>query len=386
MNVFRLIYKEIAYRKLNFVFSLLAVVVAVSLFVAVFTTGSAYRRETRRLMRNMGQNLRIIPRETSIADFWLRGFSENTMPEEYMQLFAESKGFSYTHLTATLQKKVTWRNMDIILTGILPEVLPADRTHQKPMMFSVKPGVVYIGSEVAEKLSIKQDDVINILGKDFTVAKCLSISGSSDDIRIYGDLHDIQSVLDMKGEINEIKALECLCVIETSGDKVNPLELAKQQLAQILPQGQVILLQGIADIRQKQRAAMESYLSFVLPFVVVACGVWVAVLAMMNVRERQSEIGIMRAMGYNSGKIASLFLGKAILVGLIGAATGFAAGTEFALIWGPQMFKVTAKSIKPEYVLLGWSLIAAPAFAWLAGFIPMAIALANDPADTLRNP
>ena len=387
MTILGLIFKEIRHRKINFMLGSLAVMTAVALFVAFVTTGRAYRRETRRIMRDMGQNLRIIPKETSIDEFWSVGFSEHTMPEEYVHRFASLEGFSYTHLTATLQKKVLWRGMNVILTGILPEVLPLDKRQQKPMTFSVEPGTVYLGFEVAEvahSLGIEKGGEIDILGKTFTVVKCLSRSGSSDDIRIYGHLHDIQSILNREGEINEIKALECLCLIEDENDKRSMLAIAQEQLAKILPEAKVILLQGIAEIRQKQRAAMEGYLAFLMPVIVVVCGAWIGALAMTNVRDRQQEIGIMRALGYGSGEITLLFLGKSVIIGLLGAVLGYLIGTTLALSFGPDIFEVTAKAIRPEYVLLVFSLVAAPAFACVSSFIPTAYAVSRDPAVTLR--
>ena len=384
MNILVLIWKEIGFRKLNFILGLLAVTIAVVLLVAFDTTGRGYRRETRRIMRNMGQNLRIIPRQTSMDKFWSAGFSEHTMPEQYVSRFASLRGYSYTHLTATLQKSVSWRDKTVILTGILPEVLPADKSHQKPMTFSVEPGTVYLGSEAAGMFDIKAGDTIDLLGKPFKVIKRLSPSGSSDDIRIYGDLHDIQELLNLPGRINEIKALECLCLIEDKNDPRSMLEIAQQQLAEILPEGKVLLLKGIAEIRQKQRAAMEGYLAFVMPMVIIVCGVWIAVLAHNNVNQRRSEIGIMRSLGYGSGRIALLILGKAVLTGLLGAMAGFFIGTAVALDIGPEIFKVTAKAIKLEYSLLPFVLIAAPVFAAVAGFIPAMIAVAQDPASTLK--
>lgn len=387
MTIHSLIFKEIRHRKINFALGSLAAITAVALFVAFVTTGSAYRRETRRIMRDLGQNLRIIPRETSIDEFWSVGFSEHTMPEEYVKRFASLKGFSYTHLTATLQEKVLWRGMNVILTGILPEVLPLDKRQQKPMTFSVEPGTVYLGFEVAEvarSLGIEKGGEIDILGKTFTIVKCLTRSGSSDDIRIYGHLYDIQSILNREGEINEIKALECLCLIEDENDKRSMLAIAQEQLAKILPEAKVILLQGIAEIRQKQRAAMEGYLAFLMPVIVVVCGALIGALAMTNVRDRQQEIGIMRAIGYGSGKITLLFLGKSVIIGLLGAVLGYLIGTALALNFGPDIFKVTAKAIRPEYILLAYSLVAAPAFACVSSFIPAAYAVSRDPAVTLR--
>ena len=38
--------------------------------------------ETRRLMRDIGFNVRIIPRDTDMSRFWTEGYSEHTMPED----------------------------------------------------------------------------------------------------------------------------------------------------------------------------------------------------------------------------------------------------------------------------------------------------------------
>ncbi len=384
MSILALILKEIRHRKMNFLLGLLPVVTAVALVVAFVTTAQAYRRETRRIMRDMGQNLRIIPKETSIDEFWSVGFSEHTMPEEYVHRFALLEGFSYTHLTATLQKKVFWRDMNIILVGMLPEVLPLDKRQQKPMTFSIDPNTIYVGFEIARRLGIESGQQVDIFGKTFTVVRCLARSGSSDDIRIYGHLHDVQNILNLETRINEIKALECLCIIELSKVPIDLFVLAETQLAKILPEAKVILIQGIAEIRQKQRAAMEGYIAFLLPVIVVVCGAWIGVLAMVNVRDRQREIGIMRALGYRSGPITLLFLGKAVLMGLLGAIVGFFVGTGLALNFGPGIFKITAKAIRPEYVWLLWPLIFAPVFAAISSFIPAMIAVAYDPAVTLR--
>jgi ABC-type lipoprotein release transport system permease subunit len=380
MSVLRLILKEIGHRKLNFLFSLLAVVTAVAMFVFFYTTGQASRREARITMRDMGFNLRIIPRGTDMNKFWANGFSDRTMPEDYVYRFASRRGLYYAHLMATLQRKVIWRDKEVILTGILPEVSPPDK-RKPPMSFTLEPGTVYVGFEIGRGLGIRKGDVIDIFGKSFTVAKCLSPRGSDDDIRIYAHLHDVQRVLGLEGRINEIKALECVCFTMSPEEFRATL---REQLAQLLPDAKVIEIRSIALARRRQRWMIERYFSIVMPLVVVVCAVWIGALAMMNVRERRYEIGIMCALGYGSGKIGSLFLGKAAVIGLIGAVLGFGIGTAMALTFGPDIFKVTARMIRPIYGLLGWSLIAAPVFAALSSFIPTMIAITQDPALTLR--
>ena len=381
MKILYLIIREIMHRKQNFIFSLLAIVTAVALFVSFFTAGEASKRETTRLMRDIGFNLRIIPIETDMEKFWATGFSEYTMPENYVYDFASHDGLSYAHLTAMLQKKVSWRGIEVILTGIAPEVSPPGM-QKPPMVFSIERGTVYIGFELVRNLGLKNGDAIDIFDKPFTIAQCLSESGSEDDIRIYAHLHDVQNIMNMENKINEIKALQCLCFV--NGENINSVILLREQLARFLPDAKVILMQSIASARENQRLMAEEYFVFIMPIVLVVCMVWIGVLAIMNVRERRQEIGIMRALGYGSGRIALLFLGKAVAIGLIGAAVGFGIGTGLALKFGPDIFKVTANTIKPTIELLYWSLIASPAVCALSVFIPAMIAVTQDPAITLR--
>ena len=381
MTTFRLIRQEIMHRKLNFTLSLVVIVTAVALFVSFFTTGQASKHETTRIMRNIGLNLRIIPKETNMEKFWTTGFSEYTMPESNVYQLASHEGLSYAHLTATLQGKVFWQGHEVILTGVAPEVsLPGKQ--KPPMTFQIEPGTIYIGFELVRHMGLRNGDVIDIFGKSFTIVRCLSESGSQDDIRVYGELHDVQSLLSMENKINEIKALQCLCIV--NGRNTDDLDVLREQLAQVLPDTKVVLLQSIASARERQRLMAEEYFAFIMPIVVVVCLAWIGVLAMMNVRERRAEIGIMRALGYGSGKIALLFLGKAVATGLIGAVIGFAIGTGLALEFGPDIFKVTASMIKPAFALLYWSLIAAPAFCALSVFVPAMAAVAQDPALILR--
>ena len=391
MRLASLIVKEIGFRKVNFCLSLLAVVTAVSLFVAVVTMGEVYRQATRKIQLGMGQNLRIIPKETPMDKFWSLGFSQETMPEEYIQRFTALRGYEYTHLTVMLHKQIRWHDRDIILTGILPEVMPPGRT-RPPMTFSVARGNVYIGFEVAQMLGIEAGEEIEILGRTFRVAKSLAPTGTSDDIHVYGHLHDVQALVGLHGRINEIRALECVCLFESNKTDLDPLTLAQRQLAEILPEAKVLLLQGIADVRQKQRAAMEGYLALLMPLMLLACGAWIGVLAMMNVRQRQEEIGVMRALGYGSGRIGLLFLGRSVVIGFVGAVLGFVAGTAIAVSLGPSIFQgaaevmlyvAAAKAMRPDYVWLAWAVILAPVFAAVSSLIPAVSAATWDPARAL---
>ena len=394
MSILGLIVKEIVHRKINFLLSLLAVVIAVALFISFFTAGKASERETARLMLKMGYNLHIIPKGTDMNEFLLTGLTDKTMHEEYLQKLASHEGFSYNHLLATLQRKVLWRGFEgdpisqkdgemgtqVILTGLAPEVSPPGRK-KPPMAQPIEPGMAYVGYILADKLGLKKGDTIEIGGKSLKIAKCLFEQGGVDDIRIQCHLKDAQEILDLPGQISEIQAVDCLCFVPTD----DPVSILRKEITSVLPEAQVFQARPIAMARAQQRQLVRNVFAVIMPFIVVVCGAWIGVLAMTNVRDRQQEIGIMRALGYGSGKVVAMFLGKAAIIGMVGATAGFVLGAALALNFGPGIFKMTAKTtIKPELPLLIWSLIAAPLFAAVSSFIPAMFAATCDPAVTLR--
>jgi len=376
----RLIYKEILYNKLNFFLTLLAISLAVAFFVSFFTANEASKRETIRLTRDMGFNLRIIPKETDMNNFWTTGYSNYTIPQEYINRFWDFKNFSFAHLTATLHKMITWHGEKVVLTGIAPEIEPSGK-NKTPMIFTIEPGTVYIGYELAKDMNLKQEDRIEILGKEFIVTKTLSETGSTDDIRIYGTLSEIQELLGMEGLINEIMALNCLCLLPDGNEN---LVIIREQLAQVLPEAKVIMNTTIASARERQRYMLEKYFAVITIFVIILISIWIGILVMINVRDRLVEIGILNAIGHGWVNIAGLFVWKVFFIGLASAVVGFILGTVLAVKFGSDIFKVTSDLLKPIYGLLGWSMLFAPLFSSLISLLPVMVAVSKDPNTILR--
>jgi len=376
----KLIVKELWHRKVNFLLGVLAVTTAVAFFVAFQTAARASERETARLMLSMGYNLHVIAKEADVGGFLMSGIADETMPQEYLDKLASQKKISYNHLLAKLDGRMEWRGMEIVLTGIAPEVCPPG-SKKPPMVFEIEPGTAYVGYQIAQRLQIEKGQSIVVNNKPLQVAHCLAESGGPDDVRIQCSLRDAQEILNLPGQISEIQAVDCLCYLE-DGD---PVAILRKQIGAILPGTQVLQVKSLAEARAKQRQMIRKIFAVMVPFVVIACGVWIGVLAVMNVRDRQQEVGLLRALGYNAGSIISLFAGKALVIGLLGAVAGFAVGTGLGLAFGPDIFRITAKTIlRPEWSMLAWSCVLAPLFAGVASFAPTMIAVTYDPAATLR--
>ncbi len=75
MNPLTLIFKEMGYRKVNAILSLLAIAVAVGGAIIFHTAFTGSLQRTKRIQRDMGQNLRIVSKDTDLVHFWDEGFS-----------------------------------------------------------------------------------------------------------------------------------------------------------------------------------------------------------------------------------------------------------------------------------------------------------------------
>jgi len=377
MFVLRMMLAEIGHRKLNSLSALIAVVMAVAVAVAVVTTCDASRRETVRLMRNMGFNLLIVPEGTDMTDFWSRSFAEKEMPEDYVYRLSRSGLMTIRHLVARLQKRVTWEGHEVLLTGVLPEVAMAHRSSKSPMGLSIPRGSAYLGYHIARLAKVPEGGEIEVLGRRLKVAGVIEEQGSIDDIRIHAHLHDVQEMLGRPGRINEIEALQCLCISD------RPLSVIRQDVRSVLPGVRVTEFRSIAVARAETRKMVERFAGLLIPAIVLVATLWVGLSATRNVNERRGEIGILRALGVGSGPIAALFLGKMLTIGAVGAVLGWAAGTAVAVHYGTDIFPLTAKQIAPLYPLLGWSVLGAALLCLIASWLPALSAVLQDPAEVL---
>lgn len=143
----------------------------------------------------------------------------------------------------------------------------------------------------------------------------------------------------------------------------------------------------IADFeasRGRTETTLRRMAAVVGPLVVLACAVWVGLLALGNVRERRPEIGLLRALGKSSAYIASLLLGKAVLLGLLAGAVGFMFGLLTARGLGAGALGVASEFFSPSWTLLAWAMLGAPIVAAMASYLPILLAVTEDPAVVLR--
>jgi len=421
MNISKLLFDEIRYRKINFFLMLFGVAVAVSLFVASGAVVNGYHSEsieqfkemrqeteeslaqvedeTRKIMLKLGFNLKILHRDTNMDNFWSEGYSEHDIPQEYVDRLANSKQLTLvTHLVATLQRKITWNHRKALLMGYLPETPKVHEKAKKPMGFDIAPGTVYVGHNMG--IDHEVGDSLDILGKSFTIAKILPERGTVEDITLAMHLGDAQQLLDEPGKVNQIMAIGCRCkaallpevrkqleavLPETKIYEVGPKALARVEERALVAKNKEEVLANWSAGRNRLQQRMESFAAIVTPLVVLAAAVWVGLLTWSNVRERHIEIGLLRALGKGSARIAMLFLGKALLLGVVGGALGFGVGALLARVILIDAMGVAPSNFQIPYTMLSWSILGAPVVCALASYLPALKAVLQDPAIVLRD-
>ena len=120
MQLWTQIIFEVGFRKLNAFFSILGLMLAVIIVVASQLIAESDERETRRVTRDMGFNLRLIPAETDLGQFYRDGFSRFAMDANTLDRLATqlTNNVSFNHLVGSLRRGYTVNDQSILFVGL----------------------------------------------------------------------------------------------------------------------------------------------------------------------------------------------------------------------------------------------------------------------------
>lgn len=421
----KLILSEIRYRPLGFCLALLAVVAAAALFVAGPALVLSYAadtdarltameeetkkeldvldKRTKRIMRDLGVNLRIVHQDTNMTSLYT-DFHAVDFPETYVERLANAEGIDkIVHLVATLQQKIKWNNRTVLLVGMLPVMTNSQKNEEKPHM--VKPvaeGTVLVGHDLAgfgTEQRLKAGDTLEIEGRTFKVAQVMPEMGTIEDAQLVLHLRDAQEVTGLSGRIHQIMALNCKC----AGNRISAV---RAELENVLPDTKVTEHLSRATAREEQRdlvaktrktqleaertrraesaGTLGRITTLSVPLALLLSTIVVGALAWLNVRERRFEIGVYRALGKGGGKIAALFLGKAVLLGLLGGVLGCVAGYAIVAYVGQSALNIEHQQF-PAWLVVA-TVLGGPLIAAIASYLPTLLAIRQDPAIVLSDP
>ena len=135
---------------------------------------------------------------------------------------------------------------------------------------------------------------------------------------------------------------------------------------------------------KETKAQFASFTATLVPLVLAGCSLLIGLLAFLNVRDRQAEVGILRALGLKSSQVYLIFLSKALVIGILGALAGLPLGHLVAVSTAKSLAGSQGELLSASRGLFLLVLLATPLVTLLASWIPTLFAVRQDPSETLR--
>lgn len=363
--------------------------------------------EYRKTMKELGFNVLILPAEQDLSEFWRKGYAGHTIDAAAVDRLAESGTTRIRHLLPLIQQEVFWpeTRRTVTLVGTRGEVPVVGRGRKEPMLQAVPEGKMILGRQLADDLSLVPGDKVTFLDTAFEILEVRPRKGGVEDATVWVSLEAAQRMLGLEGRINAIEALKCHCNAPEKETIQQEIAALTDEITAAIPGVQAVVRENRVMVRAKARwqarqthqetirawrnqrsdlrREREELAGLVVPLALGGAVVWIAFLALANVRERRKEIGLLRALGVGGMRIFSLFMIKALILGLAGAAVGITAG----LVIAASASSSASASATTSEVLFDWSLVwiiaGAPLISALACLMPAVLACRQDPAAIL---
>jgi len=293
-------------------------------------------QDVREAMSKLGFNIVVLPKGQNLGDWYAEDYASRYMPIEYLDQLAQVK--TLEHCVPCLRQKLKWpeTGWTVILLGVgdraanpIADTMPG-RAMQR--------GHVGLGHEIHRARGLRTGDAISLLGKTFTVQDCRPERGTKDDVTIWLHLQDAQDLLDRDGLVNEIRALEAQAawsdIVRIRGEverrlpdtqviEITDLAEAKTAARTRALEGGQASIEAERERREEFRQVQTQLALTVVSLVLLICTAWLSFLFFRNVRNREAEIGILLALGYESGQLVHLFLWRSLFLALTGGMLGF---------------------------------------------------------------
>jgi ABC-type lipoprotein release transport system permease subunit len=410
---------EVRHNGVGFLLGVAAFLGAVAVVVGMLTLLRAHQRETqkmmaqkeadvrsraaeaeagvRRAMEKLGFSAVILPRDQNLGDFYAFDYAAKTLPETSAATLREAGVQTLQRLVPVLRMCFEWpeRKRVVLVAGVSDDAKDLPGEDRDRFVEPVALGQVSLGREIHSSLGLHVGDSIEIQGKPFAVAKCDRERGDKDDVTVWMNLHDAQALLSQEGRINEILAVQ-------APEAWNDLPRVREEIARLLPDAQAVArsaktvttawavrnaLKEEESALERERVEREGVLgaesrTFGLlgSLAIGLAAVWVALVCWGNLRARQAEIGILRTLGFRSSQILALFLGRPVLMALVGGVAGVLVG-RFGV--PPVAGLAHLPLVWADLGMLAGAVAGALVVGTLAGAVPALAAARRDPARIL---
>lgn len=360
----RILAKSLRFRPSRMTIALLAVIVAASIIAAMLSVSLDIDRKFSHELRSYGANLLIIPKGIFASPVGIGGLelaTASNFPAKNVGNVGNVDGYIGASVLRELEKLKTSgkiaecapylysivkskakgsKDQPIVLVGTRFDQLKQVSPWWKLSGSSIKSNVAQsnktsciAGVTVAKSLGWKVGTTATIQYKGqshlFEVVGIVH-SGSSEDHQLFADLSDVAKIFHLPDRLS-------LVFVRVNGG-LKQVEATSKLIQNLIPSVEARILRQITESDRKILSRIQQ-MSFLTSAIILIVSSLCLMTTMMDlVIERNQEIGLMKAIGAEDQKIASLFLSEAGILGLIGGTLGYGLGFLLAQLIGRNVF------------------------------------------------
>ena len=370
-------------RKGKAAFVLVGILIGVASVVAFISLVEALTQNINHKLEQYGANILIVPKTENLS-LTYGGLSLGGVSFDMQEIRQEDLGKIQNIKNANnvaavgpmLIGGIEVKDHKVLLAGMDFQVYQALRPWWNIQGAVPEKDGVLVGAEAARILDLAPGKRVRAKGRDLVVSGVLDSTGSQDDQILFTRLDTAQSILGRKGRISmaEVAALCSGC----------PIEEMVKQISEILPGANVMAIKQVVKGRMETLDHFRKG-SYILSAVVALVGGLVVLVTMMgSVRERTSEIGIFRAVGFRQSHIMRIVLMEAGILSALAGLSGYLAGLGAARLALPFFTEGHGASVSLDPFLAGGAFLLAMVLGLAASIYPALLAARMDPNEALR--
>ena len=370
-------------RKAKASFVLVGLLIGVSAVVAFISLVDALTRDINQKLEEYGANIMIVPKTENLSLTYggisIGGISfemQEIIQEDLYKIRTIKNAANVAAVGPMVLGVVKIDSHNVLMAGVDFEVTQYLRPWWK--VTGEKPGKksVLIGTEVSRILGLSVGSGLEANGKRLVVSGILDSTGSQDDQIIFAHLSTAQTLLGKEGRISmaEVAALCSECPID---DMVN-------QISVVLPGAKVMAIKQVVKGRMETLGHFHKFAYGLSALIMFVGGLMVLVTMMGSVRERTSEFGIFRAVGFRRSHVIRMVLFEAGVISAIAGVLGYIVGLGITKISIPFFTESVGVKVPFDPVLAGSIFLLAVILGLVSSVYPALLAGNLDPNEALR--
>jgi putative ABC transport system permease protein len=366
MTLAGLVARNLLRRPIRTALTALGVAVGVALIVALLAIRAGVEQTA-------GQLIHVGRADFGLFQAGADDLTRSVLPESLAREVARDPGVADTARIFLLVGSVEGRDSSLLF-GYVPGEFPERRM---VVVAGRRPhgAEALVGDEAARTLHLAPGDIVHVGRRGFRVAGLFHTGNAFVDRATVLPLRTVQQLAHRPDEVTTIAVT--VHVGESPKVVARRVERDVPGLRAVVEPGQAV------KIDTTSRLIVDAGWIFGL-LALIAGGIGVTNTMAMAVHERVREIGIMRAIGWRSSRIAALILGEAVAIGLLALGAGLVAGWAAAELFtsrGDASGLVTAR-FTPAAV--GYSLLFALGVGLFGALYPAWLAVRLTPIEALR--